>query len=86
MGLFGPIAVVVRCRPFAKRYVVDPHRSVALRLCTILLLLFAGNLYMYVWCELFTPRWYSGPLWNRYGLLISNGDNSVLGLPLEQTP
>ncbi len=64
----------------------DPQRSVVLRLYTILLLLFAGNLYMYVWCELYTPRWYNGPLRNRYGLLISNSDNNVLGLPLEEAP
>ena len=64
----------------------DPQRSVVLRLYTILLLLFAGGAYMYVWCELFAPRWYNGPLRGRYGLLISNGDNNVLGLSLEKTP
>ena len=63
----------------------DPQRSVVLRLYIILLLLFAGNLYMYVWCELFTPRWYNGPLRSRYGLLISNSDNNVLGLRLGET-
>jgi hypothetical protein len=61
----------------------DPRGSIVLRIYTFLLILFAGNVYMYVWCELFTPRWYDGPLRNRYGVLISNGDNSVLGLPLE---
>ena len=57
----------------------DPRRRIVLRIYALLLLLLAGNVYMYVWCELFTPRWYSGPLRNRYGLLISNGDYNVLG-------
>jgi hypothetical protein len=60
----------------------DPQRSVVLKLYTILLLLFAGGTYMYVWCELYTPRWYSGPLRSRYRLLISNGDNNILGSSL----
>lgn len=59
----------------------DPRRSLALRLYTILLLLVASGPYLYVWCELYTPRWYSGPLRYRYGLLISNSDNNVLGAP-----
>lgn len=62
----------------------DPQRSAVLRLYTVLLLLFASGTYMYVWCELYTPRWYSGPLRNRYGLLISNSDNNILGSPLRE--
>ena len=58
----------------------DPRGSIVLRVYAILLLLLASGVYMYVWCELYTPRWYSGPLRNRYGLLISNGDYNVLGL------
>ncbi len=58
----------------------DPQRSVVLRVYAILLLLFAGGTYMYVWCELYTPRWYNGPFRSRYGLLISNGDYNVQGL------
>lgn len=59
----------------------DPRHNVVLRLYAFLLLLFVGGAVMYVWCELFVPRWYSGPLRNRYGLLISNSDYNVLGLP-----
>jgi hypothetical protein len=57
----------------------DPRRSLVLRINAILLLLFASGPYMYVWCELFMPRRYSGPLRGRYGLVVSNGDYRILG-------
>lgn len=56
----------------------DARGSVALRMFTLLLLLLAGSVYMFVWCELYTPRWYCGRLRCRYGLLISNSDRTIL--------
>ena len=56
----------------------DPGRNAINRILIALLLFFAGGTYMYVWCELFTPRWYDGALRNRYGLLIPSGKSNVL--------
>lgn len=56
----------------------DPDRNILCRISLALLFFFAGGAYMYVWCELYRPRWYNGPLRNRYGLLIPSGTADVL--------
>jgi hypothetical protein len=56
----------------------DCQRSVALRAVVLYMLLFASGSYMYVWCELFTPRWYNGRLAGRFGLLLANSARLLL--------
>ena len=54
------------------------RRGVATRLFLILVLLFASGTYMYVWCELFTPRLYYGRLRARFGMLPTNSELMLL--------
>lgn len=58
----------------------DWRPSRARRLFVLLLLLFAGSTYMYVWCELFTPRWYSGRFSSWLGMLPSNSERRMFDL------
>ncbi|HET7813031.1 MAG TPA: hypothetical protein VFL13_01525 [Candidatus Baltobacteraceae bacterium] len=53
--------------PFRRWF--DSSDDVFRKALIIGLFVFAGGTYMYVWCEIFTPRWYDGPLSRRYGLL-----------------
>lgn len=59
----------------------DPGRSVLRRILVAMLIFFAGGTYMYVWCELFRPRWYEGRLSRRYGLLVCASVREALGQP-----
>jgi len=54
------------------------RRGVIKRLFLICMLLFASGSYMYVWCELFTPRLYSGRLRARFGMLPTNSELLLL--------
>lgn len=57
----------------------DPRRGLH-RVVVFLLLFFGGGDYMYVWCELYAPRWYEGALASRYGFLVPSGMRRVLGV------
>ncbi|HKE36102.1 MAG TPA: hypothetical protein VKB39_01630, partial [Candidatus Baltobacteraceae bacterium] len=41
------------------------------RLFIVAVLLFGPSIYLFVWCRMTTPRWYSGPLAARLGVLVA---------------
>lgn len=59
------------CEEFSMWF--DPAGSLVRRLTIVVMLLLCSGTYLYVWCELLTPRWYSGAYRTRFGALIPNG-------------
>ena len=55
----------------------DVRRGSLQYVFVVLLFLFAGGGYLYVWSD-FLPRWYDGRLCIRFGLLVPNGVRSLL--------
>ena len=51
----------------------DPAGSLVRRLAIAAMLFFCAGTYLYVWCELLTPRWYSGVYRRRFGMLVPSG-------------
>jgi hypothetical protein len=51
--------------------------TLAGRALIIVTLLFGPSVYLYVWCRL-TPRWYSGALTPRLGVLVTGGAEDAL--------
>lgn len=56
----------------------DWRPSIARRVLLVLLFLLFGGLLLYVWCELFTPRWHVGRLRSRFGSLVSRSELRAL--------